>query len=127
MANITLSNQAKVNGFYNTEPMELESNILETTLVSGLTVVKSADQEIWVSGELTYTVTVTNDAEAHFSAPTFTDILDITQIKLVADSVEVNGNPTTYTYNSATGLLTVILSTITTETSTIITFKVERI
>ena len=127
MADTTLLNQALLNGHYDGDPLELESNIVSTTLIHGLTAVKAADKGVWLSGDLTYTITVTNHADHSFTTPVFTDTLDITQIRLVANSVEINGTPTVYTYNAVTGLLTVTVPTIAANATVVISFKVEKV
>lgn len=128
MADVTLSNIANVTGNYESVPTTLVSEAVITELIAGLTIVKAADKQNWASGNLTYTVTITNDAENPFESPTFTDTLDPKLIKLVENSVEVNGEPTAeYQYDSTTGVLSVTLSTIATGAKSIITFQVQKV
>lgn len=128
MADVTLSNIANVTGNYESVPTTLVSEAVITELIAGLTIVKTADKQNWASGNLTYTVTITNDAENAFESPTFTDTLDPKLIKLVENSVEVNGEPTAeYQYDSTTGVLSVTLSTIATGAKSIITFQVQKV
>ena len=67
------------------------SEAVITEMIAGLTIEKTADKQNWASGLLTYTITVTNGAEKAFENPVITDTLDPTLIKLVEDTVQVNG------------------------------------
>ncbi|MCL2176945.1 MAG: hypothetical protein FWB72_03215 [Firmicutes bacterium] len=125
MANAILLNKAVVDGTYTSLPLEIDSNILSTTIVAGLTVVKTASALIWVGGNLTYTVTISNLTDEDFVTPTLTDTLDITQIDLVANTVKIDGVTSAYTYSSVTGLLTVVLPTVVSGATTVVTFDVE--
>lgn len=87
MADVQLSNTANVTGNYDNIPTVLTSEAVITELISGLTIVKTADKQNWASGNLQYTITITNGAENAFENPTITDILDPTLIKLVADTI----------------------------------------
>ena len=127
MADVKLTNVADVTGTYDSIPTTLTSEAIITDLISGLTIIKTADKQNWASGNLTYTITITNAAENAFEKPTFTDILDPALIKLVENTVEVNGSTTEYTYDPTTGKLSVELETIATEGSTTITFQVQKV
>lgn len=127
MADVTLSNIANVTGDYDAIPTTLTSEAVITEMIAGLTIVKTADKQNWASGNLTYTVTISNSAENPFEKPTFTDTLDPLLIKLVENSVKVNGTDANYTYDSETGLLTVELETIAKDGSTEITFQVQKV
>lgn len=127
MADVKLTNIADVTGNYDSIPTTLTSEAVITSLISGLTMVKSADKQNWASGNLTYTVTITNAAENSFETPTFTDILDPTLIKLVDNSVKVNDETVQYNYDSSTGQLTVVLETIAPEATSTITFQVQKV
>lgn len=76
--------------------------------VVGLTMVKTADQQSWADGALTYTVTIENAAgNDDYTDVVITDQLDAA-IALVADSVQAGGVDlleTDYTY--AANLLTI--------------------
>lgn len=127
MADIKLSNIANVTGNYGLIPTTLTSEAVITELIAGLTIMKVADKQNWASGNLTYTVTISNAAENSFETPEFTDTLDPTLIKLVDKSVKVNGVDAEYTYDSVTGLLKIQLETIAKEESSIITFQVQKV
>ena len=127
MANVKLTNIADVTGTYDSIPTTLTSEAIITDLISGLTIIKTADKQNWATGNLTYTVTITNTAENSFENPTFTDILDPALIKLVDNTIEVNGSTTEYTYDPVTGKLSIKLETIATEGSSTITFQVQKV
>ena len=127
MADSILLNSVALSGTYDSLPLDIDSNILSTLIIGGLTVVKSADKAVWVSGVLTYTITVENLASEDYVTPTLTDTLDISQVSFVANSVMVNGTTETYTYNSTTGLLTVVLPTIEVSDTLTVTFQVEMV
>lgn len=92
MADISLSNKSSVSGTYDTSVITLESNMVTTSIVDDLTVEKTVDKQKWVNGELTYTITITNNADNIFEAPVLIDVLNPGLIKLVDNSVQVNGN-----------------------------------
>lgn len=127
MADVKLSNIANVTGTYDSIPTTLTSEAVITEMIAGLTILKTADKQNWASGNLQYTITITNGAQNAFETPTITDILDPTLIKLVADSVEVDGKKANYDYDEATGELKIGLDTIATETNSVITFQVQKV
>ncbi len=127
MADVKLSNIANVTGTYDSIPTTLTSEAVITEMIAGLTILKTADKQNWASGNLQYTITITNGAQNAFETPTITDILDPTLIKLVVDSVEVDGKKANYDYDEATGELKIVLDTIATETNSVITFQVQKV
>ena len=127
MADVKLSNIANVTGTYDSIPTTLTSEAVITEMIAGLTIVKTADKQNWASGNLTYTITITNGAENAFETPTITDTLDPTLIKLVENTVQVNGKTAEYQYDETTGVLTITLETIATEANSVITFQVQKI
>ena len=127
MASVKLTNIANVVGDYDSVPTTLISDAVITEMIAGLTIVKTADKQNWASGNLTYTVTIANNADSPFETPTFTDTLDPTLIKLVENSVQVNGQTVEYTYDDTTGLLTIPLETIANTESSVITFQVQKV
>ena len=127
MADVKLTNVADVTGTYDSIPTTITSEAIITDLISGLTIVKTADKQNWATGNLTYTVKITNAAANAFEKPIFTDILDTTLITLVENSVKVNDATVEYNYDSTTGKLTIELETIATEGSSTITFQVQKV
>ena len=111
----TLNNTATVLGTYNEIPTTLTSEVLATTLLSGLTVTKTADKEVWADGNLTYTITVDNQTTETYTSPVITDILDKDLVTLLTNTIKINDTAATtsdYEYEEATGKLTVNLSDI---------------
>lgn len=127
MADTKLSNTANITGTYDNIPTVLTSEAVITELISGLTIVKIADKQNWASGNLQYTITITNGAENAFENPTITDILDPTLIKLVDDTVEVDGEKVEYTYDPTSGELSIVLKTIAVGANSVITFQVQKV
>lgn len=122
-----LKNIANISGTYAEELIELTSEELETTIVTGLSVTKAADKNVWVDGALTYTITITNTASNDLEDPVFSDTLDPALVALIDGSVEYNGTPITYEYDAGTGLLTVELETIAPSGTGIVTFQVTQV
>ena len=80
-----------------------------------------------MKGNLQYTITITNGAQNAFETQKITDILDPTLIKLVKDSVEVDGKNVEYNYDEATGELKIVLDTKAIETNSVITLQVQKV
>ena len=66
MADVKLSNIANVTGTYDSIPTTLTSEAVITDMIAGLTIVKVADKQNLASGNLLYTITITNSAENAF-------------------------------------------------------------
>lgn len=126
MADINLSNSVDVTGTYDTEQLFLKSNTVVTKIVNGITVVMTADKEKWATGELTYDVTITNNADSPFETPKIVDILNPSLIKLVPNSVKVDSVDASYTYDESVGNLSIDLNTIAVGDSSVITFRVQQ-
>lgn len=126
MATTILNNQAVITGLYDLIPTTLNSLAVATQMVDGLTITKTADQEVWVSGLLTYTIVIENNADKPYTGVELTDVLDVTKIALVANSVQVDGATAAYTYGDVTGSLTVNLPDIAVGGSSTVTFQVSK-
>ena len=126
MSDITLTNNANISGTYDSSPLTLESNTVTTQLISGITIQKSADKQNWLSGDLTYTITIQNNADSNLDSPVLTDVLNPDLIKLVENSVQVDGAIKQYTYEESTGTLTVNLNNIDVGNTATITFRVQK-
>ncbi len=125
----TLNNTATVLGTYNEIPTTLTSEVLATTLLSGLTVTKTADKEVWADGNLTYTITVDNQTTETYTSPVITDILDKDLVTLLTNTIKINDTAATtsdYEYEEATGKLTVNLSDIVPSSKVTVTFQVTK-
>lgn len=94
-------------------------------MLDGLKVTKTADKMVWAAGVLTYTITVTNSTAEIFTSPVITDVLDKTSVTFVDGSVTIDGQPAAteiYSYDEASGKLTINLSNIAPSASSTITF-----
>lgn len=126
MADTNLSNTASVTGTYDTSEISLNSNTVLTKIVDSLTIEKAVDKQKWATGELTYTITITNNAENTFETPVLVDVLDPALVSLVTDSVTIDKVATNYQYDEVSGTLTVNLANITVGTTSVITFRVQK-
>lgn len=126
MADVSLSNSVSVTGTYDLEPLLLVSNTVATKIVKGITVHKTADKEKWATGNLTYTITIENNADNPFETPTLVDVLDTNLITLVENSVLVDGVTKEYIFEKSTGTLSINLETIAVGGSSVITFRVQQ-
>ena len=96
-------------------------------MLKGLTATKTADKMIWSDGVLTYTIVVSNNTDYDYVGPVVTDILDISLISLVDDSVTVDGvkiSTPQYTWDSSSGKLSISLTDIEAKGLKTITFQV---
>jgi len=124
-----LNNTVSVLGEYDGVPTSINSNVLVVNLIDGLTVTKSADKMVWADGVLTFTIEVDNQTEVTYTAPIITDVLDITLVDFVAESVMIDGvkaETSAYTYDAAAGTLKVTLSDIAAKGKSTITFQVTK-
>ena len=124
-----LNNTATVLGNYNSIPTEISTQALVVTMLKGLTATKTADKMIWSDGLLTYTIVVSNDTDYDYVGPVVTDILDISLISLVDDSVTVDGvkiSTPQYTWDSNSGKLSISLTDIEAKGKKTITFQVKK-
>lgn len=86
-----LTNQATILGNYNDIPTEISTQALVVTILTGHTVTKSADKMVWSDGNLTYKLEVNNQTENAYTSPVITDILNPDLIKLVDDTIKIDG------------------------------------
>lgn len=124
-----LTNTATVLGNYNSVPTEISTTALVVTMLSGLTVTKSADKPVWSEGNLTYTIEINNATTESYTSPVITDILDPTLITLVKGSIKVDSTPleeSNYTFEDSTGKLTITLPDITSQGKKTVTFEVSK-
>lgn len=127
MADTVLTNSAVITGLYNGVSTEVNTPEVNTNLIRGLTAWKEADLENWVNGPLTYTITVTNNAEAGLEKPILSDILDTDLVTLIANTVKVNGETAEYNFDDLTGILTINLETLGKLNTAVITFQVSQV
>lgn len=125
MAEVILTNMGDFTAEYDGEIITFSSTEVKTTIVHGITAVKSADKSIWVNGPLLYTVVLTNDSGMPLTDGTFTDQLDIALITLdEAHGIYINGVKTAHTFDAGGVLLVEHLPTIAPGESITITFQV---
>lgn len=124
-----LSNSASVLGNYNNIPTEISTQAFVVTLISGLTVTKTADKVIWSEGNLTYKIEVSNQTDLPYTSPVITDILNPTLIALVNNTIKIDDNiisSSLYTYEEDTGKLTITLPDIESKGKKVVTFEVSK-
>lgn len=128
-----LFNLARIDGIYDGTESFATSEV--TVTLSSVTLEKTAEPMVWTGGNLTYTIIARNIEDQAtglaFEDGTITDMIDPALATLVANSVRIDGTPaaetTQYTFNPATGLLTVFLDDIAAGGSTTITFQVRKV
>ena len=125
----TLNNTATINGQYNSIAFDPMTASVSAEIVD-LAVTKTASPLVWVGGELTYTVNITNnDTALPMTNLVLTDTINTTLTTFVAGSVTINGTAaetTAVTYAAATGLLTVTLPNIAANGTSAVTFRVTK-
>ena len=124
-----LNNTVTSTGTYNNIPTSLTSNTSVVNMIDGLTITKDADKKNWGSGELTYTITLDNQTNTTYVNPVVTDVIDGSLVKFVPGSVIINNVAATedeYSYNEGSHTLTVNLKDITANSTTTLTFRVEK-
>ena len=108
--------------------METELSVSVVTMISGLTITKTADKPVWADGNLTYSIVINNQAEKDYVTPEITDVLD-SLIDFVPESVTIDGvqaETSSYSYNEGTKTLTINLDDITAGKSKTVTFQVKK-
>lgn len=82
-----LNNTASVLGEYNVVPTFINFEVLVVSLISGVTVTKSADKRVCADGTLTFTIELDNQTEKSYTALVITGVLDdINLVSFVASS-----------------------------------------
>lgn len=125
----TLNNTVSAVGNYNSIPTSITSLASVVTMISGLTITKTADKEVWADGLLTYTIVLDNEATETYTSPVVTDKIDTSLVTFVTESVTIDGEEATsseYTYEESTGTLTVNLTDIVPSSKKTITFQVAK-
>lgn len=123
-----LSNTVRAVGNYNDVLTSITSAVSVVTMISGLTITKTADKPVWADGNLTYSIVINNQAEKDYVTPEITDVLD-SLIDFVPESVTIDGvqaETSSYSYNEGTKTLTINLDDITTGKSKTVTFQVKK-
>lgn len=124
-----LTNQVSATGTYNSIPTAINSEAVVVTMISGLTITKTADKTTWADGLLTYTITVSNQAVESYVGPVVTDVIDTTLVTFIDGSVKIDNTVATseqYTYDAGSSTLTINLGDIAPKGATTITFQVSK-
>lgn len=124
-----LSNTVTAVGNYNSIPTSITSLASVVTMISGLTITKSADKPVWADGVLTYTIVVDNKATETYTSPVVSDVLDNNLIEFVSGSVTIDGasaSESEYNYDTSTHTLTVNLGDIEPNGTKTIKFQVTK-
>ena len=86
-----LNNTAQAVGNYNDIPTSITSTATVVTMISGLTITKTADKQVWADGNLTYTIIINNNSTMPYKTPEVKDVLDTSLVEFVPDSVTIDG------------------------------------
>ena len=124
-----LNNTATSIGNYNNIPTSLTSNTSVVNMIEGLSLVKDADKQNWGSGNLTYTITITNQTDKDYTKPVITDIIDTNLVEFVEDSVtidNVKASEFQYKYDTANHTLTVNLDDVAASNVVNVSFSVKK-
>lgn len=111
-----LNNIALAKGNYNNIPTLITSNKFTVNLTNELTITKESKKTNWTSGNLTYTITITNKTNKSFEKPVVTDIIDTSLVDFIEGSVKIDNvisRNNQYNYNTTTHILTINLKDIT--------------
>lgn len=124
-----LNNIVTATGQYNNIPTSLTSNTSVVNMIEGLTLTKEADKQNWSSGDLTYTITLTNNTDQTYSTPVIKDVINTSLVEFVKGSVVINDTPATesqYSYDEGSSTLTINLSDVGPSSTTTLTFRVTK-
>lgn len=126
---IELKNTVSATGKINEIPTLINSEASVVTMLSGLTITKTADKTVWADRLLTYTITISNQTTVPYVTPIVKDILDTSLVNFVDDSVTIDGVKATAeeaNFDTATSTLTVNLTDIEAAGTKTITFQVTK-
>ena len=124
-----LKNTVSATGNINEIPTLINSEASVVTMLSGLTITKTANKTVWADRLLTYTITISNQTTVPYVTPIVKDILDTSLVNFVDDSVTIDGVKATAeeaSFDRATSTLTVNLTDIETASTKTITFQVTK-
>jgi len=126
-----LINTASSLGTYNGISTEMTTEVVVTQLIDDLSITKEASRDSWITGNMTYTITLVNDTEEPYEDVVVTDTINPALATLVDGTVKIDGvvvsSPGDYTFDVPSGLLTVNLGTVAATTTAVIEFDVERV
>lgn len=87
------------------------------------------NQKTWVDGNLTYTITVNNQADKTYEKPVITDVIDTNLVDFIDGSVTIDGQTATkaqYIYDTDNHTLTINLDDVTPSSISTLTFLVKK-
>lgn len=126
-----LINTASSLGTYNGISTEMTTEAVVTQLIDDLSITKEASRDSWITGNMTYTITLVNDTEEPYEDVVVTDTINPALATLVDGTVKIDGvvvsSPGDYTFDVPSGLLTVNLGAVAATTTAVIEFDVERV
>ena len=126
---IELKNTVSATGNINEIPTLINSKASVVTMLSGLTITKTADKTVWANRLLTYTITISNQTTVPYVTPIVKDILDTSLVNFVDDSITIDGVKATAeeaSFDTATSTLTVNLTDIEAAGTKTIAFQVTK-
>lgn len=103
-----LKNTVSATGNINEIPTLINFEASVVTMLSGLTITKTADKTVWADRLLTYTITISNQTTVPYVTPIVKDILDTSLVNFVDDSVTIDGVKATAeeaSFDTATSLI----------------------
>lgn len=122
-----LKNTVSATGTYNNIPTEITSDVVLVTMLSGLTIAKTADKTIWADDYLTYTITITNNTSQTYATPVVKDVVDTNLVTFVNESVTIDGaKAETSEYSFEGNTLTINLKDLAPNGTSTITFQVAK-
>lgn len=122
-----LKNTVSATGTYNNIPTEITSDVVLVTMLSGLTITKTADKTIWADDYLTYTITITNNTSQTYATPIVKDVVDTNLVTFVNESVTMDGaKAETSEYSFEGNTLTINLKDLAPNGTSTITFQVAK-
>lgn len=110
-----LENTVTSIGTYNNVLTSLTSNKTIVNMIDGIRLIKSADKVNWGTGNLTYTLKITNQTDKTYTGSTITDIIDSKLVDFITGSLIINGikaNNNQYKYDNLSNTLTINLDDI---------------
>lgn len=110
-----LENTVTSIGTYNNVLTLLTSNKTVVNMINEIGLIKSVDKVNWGTGNLTYTLKITNQTNKTYTGSIITDIIDTKLVDFITGSLIINGikaNSNQYKYNNLSNILTINLDDI---------------
>ena len=110
-----LENTVTSIGTYNNVLTLLTSNKTVVNMINEIGLIKSVDKVNWGTGNLTYTLKITNQTDTTYTGSIITDIIDTKLVDFITGSLIINGikaNSNQYKYDNLSNTLTINLDNI---------------